>query len=194
MIELRNLDIEDSSTIGEVIADSFFDDPVNQWVFGSKEGIQCYFSHVAKKLYLTSGYGHVISDLSGGSLWLPPHINKRIPLFNSLDIATGMLRHGGPKSLLRGIKIDHALGQPKPSTPHYYLYAIGCRPAERGKGYGGQLMEVGLEKANLDGLPVYLESSKESNISFYRRYGFEVMKKIVPTQGCPPLWLMWKEG
>jgi hypothetical protein len=54
-------------------------------------------------------------------------------------------------------------------------------------------MEQGLESVDLAGMPTYLESSKEQNVPFYRRYGFEVIDRFVPTKGCPPLWLMWRE-
>jgi predicted GNAT family N-acyltransferase len=105
-----------------------------------------------------------------------------------------MIRYSGFKSIPRGLAVDNALAKAKPSKPHYYLFAIGCRSTQRGKGNGGTLMQAGLERADVENMPAYLESSKESNVSFYQRFGFEVIEKIIPTKGCPPLWLMWRES
>jgi ribosomal protein S18 acetylase RimI-like enzyme len=177
--------------IGNIIGDSFSDDPVNLWVFGGEQSIAAYNTLAAKKLYLRRGFGYVVAD-DGGTMWLPPGVSKRIPLWNSLDIATAMLRHGGFKFLRRGLAVDDFLIRKKPCEPHYYLYAIGARRARQGKGVGGALMTAGLERVDRDHMPAYLENSKETNIAFYRRLGFEVIEQVTPAPGCPPLWLMWR--
>jgi len=188
----RSLAAGEHGLIGEIIGHSFADDPVNCWVFGGQGSISYYYTRVAKKLYLKQGFGHVMEDGSGGSLWLPPGVKKHIPLWNSVDIGFSMIRHGGLSSVTRGMAVDDALADKKPVEPHFYLFAIGARPAQQGKGIGGKLMQAGLEQVDKDGMPAYLESSKENNTSFYRRFGFEVIEEVTPTEGCPPLWLMWR--
>jgi len=50
-----------------------------------------------------------------------------------------------------------------------------------------------LEHCDADGLPCYLESSKQRNVPFYRRHGFEVVEEVhLPGDG-PPIWTMWRE-
>jgi len=193
MTTVRNLSVGEHAIIGDIIADSFADDPVTRWVFGEQQGIKHYMTKIAQKLYLQKGYGYVMDDDSSGALWLPPGVKKKLPLLKSIDIALPMIKHSGFKSIPRGISVDTALYKIKPDTPHYYLFAIGTRSSKQGKGVGGKLMEAGLEKVDATGMPAYLESSKEINVPFYRRYGFEVIERIVPTKGCPPLWLMWRE-
>ena len=195
MTQLRQLARNEHSLIGDIIADSFADDPVALWLFGGPIGIKHYISKVAQKLYLKQGFGFVVDkakNSSGGALWLPPGVKKKVPLINSIDIALPMIKHSGLWSIPRGIKVDNALCHVKPMTPHYFLFAIGTRPSQQGKGVGGRLMEAGLKKVDAARMPAYLESSKESNIPFYRSYGFEVMERFVPTTNCPPLWLMWR--
>ena len=193
MHRLRKLSSGEHELIGDIIADSFSDDPVNRWVFGLHRAMLPFYTQVSKKLYLRQGFGHVMEDASGGTLWLPPSVKKEIPLWNSFDIAFSMLRNSGLMSIARGMALDKFLAEKKPKQPHYYLFAIGTRPDRQGQGVGGTLIQAGLESIDLENMPAYLESSKESNVLFYRKFGFEVIEKAVPENGCPPLWLMWRK-
>ncbi len=49
---------------------------------------------------------------------------------------------------------------------------------QQGKGVGGALMRPVLEHCDAEGIPCYLESSKERNLPFYRRHGFEVVEEL----------------
>mgnify|MGYP000553009847 CR=1 FL=1 len=51
---------------------------------------------------------------------------------------------------------------------------LGTDPAHQGRGVGSALMEPVLRECDEAGLHAYLESSKASNVPFYRRHGFEV--------------------
>ncbi len=50
-----------------------------------------------------------------------------------------------------------------------------------------------LARCDAQGIPAYLESTKERNVEFYEHHGFAVTGTIdVPTDG-PTLWTMWRE-
>jgi len=53
-------------------------------------------------------------------------------------------------------------------------------------------MEPVLRRCDEDGIGAYLESSKERNVPYYRRHGFEVVDEIDLPRG-PRIWLMWRE-
>ncbi len=193
MTHVRKLRSGDHRIAGGIIGSSFADDPVNNWIFGNESGMSSYYTLVARKLYLVRGYGHCIDD-DACTLWLPPGISKEIPLLFSLDIAASMTIHSGCASIIRGTRLDSALKKKRPVEPHHYLFAIGARPARQGKGLGGSVMAAGLKCVDEDRMPAYLESSKESNVSFYQRFGFELLEKTIPADGSPPMWLMWREA
>ena len=62
--------------------------------------------------------------------------------------------------------------------PHWYLAILGVEPDAQGRGLGAQLMQPLLDRCDTDGTDAYLESSKESNIPFYQRFGFEVTGEL----------------
>ena len=79
-----------------------------------------------------------------------------------------------------------------PEEPHWYLAVLGTAPEHQGKGVGSALISPILQKCDAEGVPAYLESSKESNIPFYQRHGFEVTGEIKVKNG-PTLWPMWRD-
>ena len=48
-----------------------------------------------------------------------------------------------------------------PTQPHWYLGILGTDTVHQGKGVGSALMQPILERCDAEGLPAYLESSRE---------------------------------
>ena len=69
---------------------------------------------------------------------------------------------------------------------------LGTEPASQGKGIGSALMQPILDRCDSEGLPAYLESSKDTNIPFYSRHGFEVTGEIKIGKDGPMVWPMWR--
>jgi ribosomal protein S18 acetylase RimI-like enzyme len=76
---------------------------------------------------------------------------------------------------------------------HRYLMVLGVEPKRQGQGVGGALLQPGLELADRERVPCYLETAKEINVRFYEKHGFEVRRKIDLPRGGPPMWTMLRE-
>jgi hypothetical protein len=50
-----------------------------------------------------------------------------------------------------------------------------------------------LTSCDEEGVPAYLESSKEQNVPYYRHHGFEVTGAFDVAPDGPRLWGMWRE-
>jgi len=79
------------------------------------------------------------------------------------------------------------------TRPHWYLWAIGVEPAHQRQGIGGQLLQPVLAQADEEQVPCYLETQVESNLSFYRKWGFVVVGEGRVLEQSLPMWMMVRE-
>jgi GNAT superfamily N-acetyltransferase len=94
----------------------------------------------------------------------------------------------------RGMRVGNAVRRQHPhDPPHWYLAMLGTHPSHQGKGLASGLLTPVLYECDAEGIPAYLESSKEANIPFYERHGFRVQHLLKVPEGCPPIWAMWRD-
>jgi len=145
-------------------------------------------------------YGEVYTTpaLEGVACWLPP--GNTTPLFSRLarigirDARLGLELGwaGFRRYMVMEAYVDAAHKQCAPGR-HWYLWAIGVDPACQGQGIGGMLMQPVLARADAGGLPCYLETSKETNVPFYRKYGFTVVSEGVVPKSDLRVWTMLRK-
>jgi ribosomal protein S18 acetylase RimI-like enzyme len=78
----------------------------------------------------------------------------------------------------------------RPREEHWYLALLVADPMVWRRGIGTALVEPGLERIDDDGLPCYLETQKEANLAYYRRFGFEETDRLRPVPDGPTLFTM----
>lgn len=143
------------------------------------------------KMALPHGACDVTEDLESVALWRPPgkwHIPFHEYITNGPQFL-GIFGFGGFGVMGIMDRIEKA----HPREPHYYLQVVGTDPAKQGKGYGGIVMRRQLAVADAEGMPAYLESSKETNIPIYQSLGFKVTGEIRIPDG-PVLYPMWRDA
>lgn len=62
---------------------------------------------------------------------------------------------------------------------YYFLNIMTVLPEYHGRGIGRRLVTVVTDQADVEGMPCYLEASKDvPNIQIYERMGFNFVKKL----------------
>jgi GNAT superfamily N-acetyltransferase len=187
----------DVASLVEVLTRAFFDDPVACFMFAAERrrlrGLRRFFGIQLRHMYGADGEVWTTDDLGGAALWAPP--GKPKPGWRDLWHLSPLLR----ELVFLGRRLPDAAGllaevdRRRPRQAHWYLATLGTEPARQGHGIGSSLLAPVLERCDQEGLPAYLESSKERNLAFYGRHRFEVTGELDVPHGGPRLWFMWRE-
>jgi len=98
------------------------------------------------------------------------------------------------RNTFRAVRTQLQVESKHPKEPaHWYLGYLGTRCDSQGQGLGSAMLREVLEPADAAGVPAYLESSNERNLTLYRRHGFEVVEEIRALGTGPTIWRMWRD-
>ena len=173
---------------------AFYDDPMLVYMFPEPRtrgrALRRFFTLQLRQTYMRTGLAYTTEECRSTALWMPPRAGP--PGLRDVIAQLPMLlvlgrRAGAALRLVRLVESRH------PKTPHYYLGGLGTDPQWQGRGLGSAVLGPVLDICDREGLPAYLESSKERNVAFYRHHGFEVTGELSLPEGSVRLWLMWRE-
>jgi ribosomal protein S18 acetylase RimI-like enzyme len=185
----------DLGAAGRSLAAAFDDDPVWRWLVGDRKSFSWRTSQLMRSItsmHLDTNSVWISPDAQAVGVWAPPR-RYRTTTRQFLSVAHRFVPAAGIGGLKRFAAIG-AIDNLHPDEPHWYLAVLGTDPAHQGRGLGGAVMAPAMARADRDGVGCYLESSKEDNIAFYRRHGFEVTGTHDIDDGRGPrLWLMWRQ-
>ncbi len=194
MPEVRAATAEDLPAVGRALARAFTDDPVFRHLVPSddrwgRHAARYFQADTANRLRLGATY--TTASVQGAALWAPPG-RWRPTVASVAREAPAALRLFGPRTV-RGLRVLAQVEKAHPREPeHWYLAVLGTDPDQQGKGVGSALLAPVLDRCDAEGVPAYLESSKEANIAFYARHGFDLRDPIVIPDG-PTIHPMWRE-
>ena len=184
----------DIQPVAAALAKAFHDDPLTSWMFPDEASrpkrLTGLFSLLMRKQHLVHGEVWTLDGHPGAALWDPPD-KWKLPVRDQILSLPSFLRVLGGRTVVAMQSLAQ-VEKVHPREPHWYLAVLGTEPAMQGKGIGSSLMQPVLERCDSEGLPAYLESSKEKNIPFYSRHGFEVTGEIKVGRGGPTIWPMWR--
>lgn len=120
------------------------------------------------------------ADLTAVAVWLPPggfpfsgaRQARAMPAMVKTMIAA-------PASFPALMRLGANAARAHPTERHWYLVVLGVRPQFQGHRLGSGLMRVGLDHADRDRAPCYLETSAPANVAFYERFGFTVVDEAL---------------
>ncbi len=194
-IDVRPATSADSPALAAMLMRAFADDPLYHWLLRSPRTRDRYARRFfAWQLHRLLPQGQVTMTNDGASvaLWALPNrwretARESLALF--AGVAPAMVTY--LPSVVRGL---NQADRRHPAEPHLYLALLGCDPPAQGQGRGSAALAPGLELADQDGLPAYLETSTERNLDFYARFGFRVVDQVQMPGDGPALWMMWRDG
>jgi GNAT superfamily N-acetyltransferase len=195
-VSVRKATEADVTALSHTLARAFYDDPVISWMIPDDEKRLRLgpfgFGTWLQKIYMPKAEVYTDDARGVGALWAPPG-KWRMSVGLQARLAPRMFRLFGVRRMPLILKGLATLDKAHPDEqPHYYLGILGTDPDHQGKGLGSAAMQPVLERCDADGLGAYLESSKEQNVPFYKRHGFEVTGEVHMPDG-PPLWPMWRD-
>jgi len=181
--------------LGQVLGRGFQDDPVWQYLVPDERRRRRHVGAVFAALLrrrAAAGTTWTTSGLDGAAVWAGPD-EWRTPWWDIVGHAPTILRGFGLTGVARALRSLSAIESGHADEPHWYLEFLATEPDRRGRGVGSALMAPVLERCDDEGVGAYLESSKEANLAFYGRAGFEVTEEFALGPDGPPVWRMWRD-
>ena len=190
---VREVGADRYAAAARTLAAAFVDDPVKCHLVGrsvvavaqSEPFFRAFAAISHTRVFATAGN-------EAAAIWGPPG-HWKVPVRSIVRNTPMFLRLYG-RRFIPNLRFLTTLEAAHPSEPHYYLEFIGTDPAHQGKGHGSALLRPMLAQADAEGVGAYLESSKESNIAFYARFGFELRPTLsFAGRNAPQMWPMWRD-
>ena len=185
---------EDYQHIGGVLGRAFAQDPLWSMLMPDLRLRSLMFTGTVKLMIAAGGVVETTDDLAAAALWTPPgrRIGMRAVARSGLAPARWMVRT--PRRSLRRMMTLHRQVEEHRKRlmrePHWGLEVLGVDPDRHGGGHGTSLVAAGIERADSDHAPTYVDTSAERNVGFYERFGFEVVDKTAVTDLELPFWMM----
>ena len=193
--DIRKATAADRPKLTAAMARAFDDDPIANWFAAQdkRRSRRIYdFMDVAYQITAPGGELYTTDNLEGGAYWSPPG-KWKMGILQQLRLLPAVVRTASVRRVPAVMGGLNAVEKKHPHEPHYYLLAVGVEPELQGRSIGTQLMRPILERCDREGIPAYLESSKEQNVPLYERNGFKVTEEMVVPNGGPKIWLMWRD-
>jgi ribosomal protein S18 acetylase RimI-like enzyme len=179
---------------------AFFDSPLIRHVLPDEKRRRASLSWFMGRIAghtLRHGVAYKSDEYATGvALWFPPsNLHITLPQLVTAHAFLLPLYFGVAGSLryLRYLDYMEGLHKRDFSAPHWYLCMLGVEPERQRQGIGSRLLEQTLQRLDDADLPCYLETDKEENVDFYRKFAFKVRHAGFAPGGGPPFWTMVRE-
>ena len=178
---------EDLDRLADIAADAYQDYPLHNWFTGGK------YDKKASKLIMQISLKTMTEDaviyadseeMNGFAVWLPIGFtgSKTIPFLANGGME--LILHSGPGIIGRLLTYEnYAMNLKKEFTDNYdwYLYNLSIKKDAQGKGIASKLLRPMLNFCDDEKMVAYLETNKESNVSLYKHYGFDLKREeLIP--------------
>ena len=138
------------------------------------------------------GENYTTPTMDGGAVWVGPNSTSSIRrIVQEGLLPTGFKLTAG--TLRRCMGLVASLEQVRRRVvrnPHWYLIALGVVPRQNRKAVRAALLRPGINRADSEGVPCYLETFEEQDIAFYHEFGFRIEGGGRISKYGPVFWAM----
>lgn len=192
-IPVRVVGSAERRAVSAMLARAFANDPAMAYIFPDPairaRRLPMLFALLFDEDAL-AGMRLAVPGALAATLWRAPgHV--RTPRSHMIAQFLPLLRLFGT-AIGRALAISEAIDAHSPREPCWYLHIAGCDPARQGRGLGRAVVQSGLSRIAGGGLPCYLETATEANLSFYAALGFEVTGDWRVGGAGPVFWSMMR--
>lgn len=199
-IDEKSLNRAEMTQATKVGGQAFFDDPFFSYLFPDdrqrRRSLPIFFRSVFAHM---GPRGHVVTvrnehhDIVGVAAW---QRTRGYPLAVGTQLAQlpSSLRamYRRPRALGVGYAYMVAITNAHKKDLHWYLMVLCADPSVQRRGVGTLLLEHAFVAIDAEGVGVYLETPREENIAYYRRFGFELVDTLRPVEGGAAYYTMWR--
>ena len=171
----------DKARIVKVLCESFRNDPQTEYIIGCTENSAIKLEQLMAYAFeygLVNGTVDVSDDGNAAAIWKNRHSGKMS--VHLLVESILFLLAFGFSGLKRISAMEKRIAAYYPDNVSFnYLWILGTDPQQQGKGYGSAILAKAIREQQLNGIPLYLETSSEANVKYYQRKGFSLYHSIV---------------
>lgn len=188
-----------------VLAEAFAHDPLLGWVFPGASRpralLEWWSFHLLNALANPEAELWSVADGAAAALWYRPRepfAPRGAGFHDTADDHAARARYEAFVARLLGERAGEVrdafalIESVHPEEPHWYLAAVGTRPAQQSRGLGAAVLRPALERCDETGRGAYLESSNPLNLPFYERLGFAAREPVL-IAGEVTVMPMWRE-
>ncbi len=184
---------DDAASVANVLAAAFQDDPVFTWFFPDSDQRRASLPRLFARFYAVEmHFGEVVRapDYEATSFWRAPGAAITPPsvFIRHMPALVGLfgLRLGRLMAVSKAIEEHMPKGQ-----PFWYAHFVAVQPTQQRRGWGRAMMLGGIARAARDKVPLYLETARMENVTFYQGLGFDVTGEWAVPDG-PHFWSLTK--
>lgn len=193
-ILVRKAAAGDEAAIDRILVRAFDSDPIVNWIVqAGAHRLERVKTLMMAAHRLGAGHGevYITSEQTGAALWFSPQDSPT--LLENFKLMVALAQVTPPPHLPTVLKGLSSLKLRHPTYPHFFLYILAVEPEYQGRGIGSALMQPVLAQCDQEGIPAYLENSKEQNLALYERNGFQTIEAFAAPKNGPTVWLMVRQ-
>lgn len=181
--------------VADLITRGFHDDPPPVWWYPDpveRDEQMLAFWRAFATLGLSAGDGLMSEDGDAVALYVPPEAVVDESMVDAAGLPAAVAGMGPTRASQIGSFLEvldrlHAETMPE---PHWELSCVAVAPASQGRGLGVALVDEMTLRARRDGVPCFLVTAAERNLSFYERRGYHVAQQAAVTDSPLQVWAM----